>query len=71
MTLNVKLWVAVPREFVAFNVTRVTPAAVGEPVTAPVVELSERPEGKVPVTLKVGAGYPVAVTVKVLDTPTS
>jgi hypothetical protein len=46
------------------------PAAVGVPVTAPVVELSERPPGSAPeVTLKVGDGDPLAVYVCVYATP--
>ena len=44
--------------------------AAGVPDSAPVVELRATPLGRVPVSLKVGAGKPLAVTVKVPVVPT-
>ena len=41
----------------------------GVPLNTPVVEFRVTPEGSVPVSLKVGAGRPVAVTVKVPGWP--
>jgi hypothetical protein len=59
--------VAEPALFVAVNDTVVPPAgvaAVGVPVMAPVVLLSERPAGSVPLlTANVAAGEPEAVSV--------
>jgi hypothetical protein len=44
-------------------------APAGVPLSRP-PEVSVTPEGKVPVSLKVGAGEPVAVIVKLPATPT-
>ena len=42
----------------------------GVPLNTPVVELSVTPAGSAPVSLNVGAGKPVAVTVNVPFAPT-
>ncbi len=69
MTVRVKLWVAaVPTPLLAWivNVNGEPVLLVGVPVMAPVVVFREAQGGKVPAEmLKVGAGEPVAVTVKV------
>ena len=44
--------------------------AAGVPDSTPVVALSDTPLGRVPVSAKVGAGLPLAVTVKVPALPT-
>ena len=44
--------------------------AAGVPLSAPVVALSVTPLGSAPVSLKVGAGEPVAVTVNDPAVPT-
>lgn len=59
-----KFWVAVPATFVAVIVPVNSPEAVAVPVIAPAL-LSVSPVGKAPaVTENVGAGAPLAVTVK-------
>ena len=50
---------------VAVRVMANTPPCVGVPESTPVVLFRVTPVGSVPVSLKVGAGVPVAVTVKV------
>ena len=45
--------------------------APGVPDSTPVVALRVTPLGRVPVSVKVGAGLPVAVTVKVPAVPTA
>src|SRR5450756_770881 len=44
--------------------------AAGVPESTPVVELRVTPVGREPVSLKVGAGFPLAFTVKVPAVPT-
>jgi hypothetical protein len=64
-----KLCVAVPATFVAVMTPLNVPAALGVPLIAPPLA-SVRPVGSAPeVTLKVGAGEPLAVTVKLYATP--
>src|SRR5947207_8865651 len=61
----VKLWVAAPLEFVALMTPVKLPVAVGVPDSTPVVPFSVTPVGNAPdVTAKVGAGDPLAVTLK-------
>ena len=68
MTIE-KLCVAVPAVLVAVMTPANVPVALGEPVIAP-PELNVRPVGSAPlVTLKVGAGEPLDVTVKLYATP--
>ena len=73
-TFTVKLCVAaVPTLLLAVMVTMVSPpvAAAGVPEITPVVGSRPRPLGRVPVvTAKVGAGKPVAATVKLPAVPT-
>ena len=70
-TTRVNVWVAVPDAFVAFTVTMYVPPvpAAGVPESTPVVVLSVTPEGSAPVSEKIGAGKPIAVTVKVPAVP--
>ena len=71
-TLKVKLCVAAaPTPLLAVIVTMLTPPllAKGVPEMTPVVEFNCRPLGSVPL-VKVGAGKPVAVTVKLPEVPT-
>jgi hypothetical protein len=68
MTIE-KLCVALPPAFVAVMTPEKVPTALGVPVIAPPLA-SVRPVGSAPeVTLKVGAGEPLAVTVKLYATP--
>src|ERR1700683_830077 len=68
-TVRVKLWEAgVPTPLVAVMVMGKVPVAVGVPDSSPPV-LRVTPPGSGPVSEKVGAGLPVAVTVKLPDTP--
>ena len=72
-TLTVKLWVPVPAVLLAVMVTVVSPPvlAPGVPEITPEVGSSVRPLGRVPVvTAKVGAGKPLAATVKLPAVPT-
>src|SRR5439155_21204221 len=71
--VSVKLWFAVPTEFVAVNVIGYVPAvpAAGVPESTPVVALNVTPLGRPPVSLSVGVGFPVAVTVNDPDAPTT
>jgi hypothetical protein len=72
-TVSVKLWVALGRTpFCAVIVIGYVPPvlAPGVPARIPVAAVKVTPAGRVPVTLKVGAGVPVAVTVKVPAVPT-
>jgi hypothetical protein len=50
-------------------VTGNEPVWAGVPESTPVVLLSVTPEGRFPISLKVGAGVPVAITVKVPELP--
>jgi hypothetical protein len=63
-TVSVKLCFAVATLFAALNVIVYTPpvAAAGVPLNAPVPATNDTPFGSVPLSLNVGAGYPVAVT---------
>src|SRR5207245_3753352 len=66
-------WVALlPTPLAAVNVMGYVPPvpAAGVPLSTPVVALNVTPLGKVPVSLKVGVGKPVAVTVKLPAVPT-
>ena len=64
-----KLCVAVPDVFVAVITPLNVPVALGVPVMVPPLA-NVRPVGSAPVvTLKVGAGEPLAVTVKLYATP--
>src|SRR5215472_5970357 len=72
-TVNVKFCVALlPTPLLAVNVMEyVLPVpAAGVPLRTPVVVLNVTPVGSAPVSLNVGAGNPVAVTVKVPAVPT-
>src|SRR5580704_228450 len=63
-TVRVKLWVADgATPLLAVMVIGNDPLWVGVPARIP-AEVSVTPVGRVPVSLKVGAGVPVAVTVK-------
>ena len=69
VTVKVNAWVAVPYLFLAVRVSGYTPAAaflgVPEMVAVPsLVSVNRRPEGSRPALVIVGAGPPVAVTVK-------
>ena len=67
MTIE-KPWVALPPAFVAVMTPAKVPTALGVPLIAPPLA-SVRPVGSAPeVTLKVGAGEPLAVTVKLYAT---
>jgi hypothetical protein len=70
-TVRVKDWVALePTPFVAVMVIGKRPVpAPGLPASTP-AEVSVTPEGRAPVSEKVGTGKPVAVTVKVSAEPT-
>ena len=72
LTVSVNGCVAVLTEFVAVKVMlNGKPVAdVGVPLRTPVAALKVRPAGRVPVSLNVGAGLPVAVTVKEPAPPT-
>src|SRR5260221_360588 len=68
LTVSVKLCVALaPTPLAAPSVSEYVPAVppAGVPERTPVAGFSVTPEGSAPVTEKVGAGKPVAVTVKV------
>ena len=66
-TVNVKLCTFAPTLLVAVMVMGYEPTvpSAGVPLSTPVVELSVTPLGSAPVSVKVGAGEPVAVTVNV------
>ncbi len=69
LTVRVKVWVAsVPIPLEAVRVIENTPDWVGVPArTPPAVRVT--PVGRAPVSLKVGAGEPVAVAVRVPALP--
>jgi hypothetical protein len=72
-TVSVKLCVAaVPTPLLAVNVMGYVPAvpAPGVPLRTAVPALNVTPVGNVPVSLRLGAGKPVAVTVNVPAAPT-
>ncbi len=72
LTVSVKLCVALaPTPLAALSVSAYVPAVppAGVPERTPVAGFSATPEGSAPVTEKVGAGNPVAVTVKVPALP--
>jgi hypothetical protein len=72
-TVSVKFWVAsAPTPLCAVNVMEYAPPlfAAGIPLRLPVAALNVTPGGSVPVSLSVGAGVPVAVTVNVPAVPT-
>jgi len=72
-TVSVKFWVAFePTPFAAvMTIAYVLPVpAAGVPLSTPVVVFKVTPDGKAPVSLNIGAGKPVAVTVKVPPVPT-
>ena len=74
MTVRVKLCAALlPATLVAVNVREYIPAvpAAGVPESTPLVVLKVTPPGSTPLSMKVGAGDPVAVTVNVPATPTT
>ena len=61
LIVMLKFWVALPAVFSAFTVPVKVPVAVGVPVIAPAL-LKVSPVGNAPaLTLKVGAGEPLAV----------
>jgi hypothetical protein len=71
--VSVKLWLAGrPTPFAAVKVTAYVPPepAAGVPLNTPVDALKVTPAGKVPDSLRVSAGNPLAVTVKLLALPT-
>ena len=72
-TVSVNVWVAlglVPLAAVMVIAKLPPVPAAGVPESTPLVELRVTPFGSVPDSLKVGAGLPVAVTVKVPADPT-
>jgi hypothetical protein len=69
-TVRVKDWLAVPAVFVAVKLMLKTPATEGVPLNTPVATLNDTPAGKAPLSVNVGAGEPVAVTVKDPAAPT-
>ena len=70
MIVSVKACCTLPAEFVAVAVSALTPAvpAAGVPLTTPVVPFNVKPEGKLG-SVNVGAGKPLAVSVKVQAVP--
>ena len=73
LTVNVKLCVAfVPTPFDAVKVIGYVPAVplAGVPLNTPVEAVNVTPEGSVPDSESVGAGYPVAVTANEPAVPT-
>ena len=69
VTVSVKLWVASgATPFDAVKVTGKVPGAVGVPDSTPPVKVT--PEGSAPDSEMVGAGFPLAVTVKLPAAPT-
>src|SRR5579872_1035194 len=71
-TVSVKPWVALaPTPFSAVKVIEYTPPvpAPGVPASTPVELLNVTPDGSDPVSVNVGAGSPVAVTLKVPGVP--
>ena len=71
-TVSVKLWVTVPTMLVAVMVSGNGPAAAGVParVAVPLPVASKvTPAGRAPVSVRVGAGVPVAVTGKLKAVP--
>ena len=71
--MSAKLWLAcVPTPLEAVKVNAEVPPvpAPGVPLSTPVEELNVSPVGNVPVSLKVSAGKPLAVTVKLPALPT-
>jgi hypothetical protein len=56
--------------FVAANVIGNAPLTVGVPLSTPVAVLNVTPAGRAPVSLRVGAGVPVAAIVNVPAVPT-
>jgi hypothetical protein len=74
LAMSVKLWVAfTPIPFSAVITIGYAPwvPVAGVPLSTPVVEFRVTPVGSAPVSLNVGAGKPVAVTVKVPSDPTA
>jgi hypothetical protein len=72
-TVSVKVCVAsAPIPLCAVKVREYVPAvpAAGVPASFPVAGVNVTPEGRVPLSASVGAGKPVAVTVKVPAAPT-
>src|SRR5271170_4500413 len=72
LTVNVKLWVLVPVLLVAVKVIGYVPPepAAGVPPRMPLALVKATPGGSVPLSLRAGAGKPVAITVKLLWLPT-
>lgn len=67
VTVSVKDWVTLPAELVAVMVMEKVPLVVGVParVAVPYPEsVKMTPVGRVPVSLRLGVGVPVVVTVK-------
>jgi hypothetical protein len=73
VTVMTKVWVAFPAALEAVRVRVKTPTKGGVParVAVPPWLVNVTPAGNVPDRLSVGAGYPVAVTVKVNGVPTA
>src|SRR5262245_66166377 len=73
LTVSVKFWVAFGgTPLAAVNVIGYVPPvpAAGVPESTPVPALNVTPEGNAPLSLSVGVGNPVLVTVKVPAVPT-
>jgi hypothetical protein len=71
-TVKVKLWLAFgATPFCAVIVIRYRPLTVGVPARIPVVALNVTPFGRVPLSVHVGAGVPVAVAVNDPAVPTT
>jgi len=71
-TVSVKLCIVLPELLVALKVSGYVPPvpAAGVPLRTPVAGANVTPVGNVPVSLNVGLGVPVAVTVNVPGVPT-
>ncbi len=71
-TVSVKLCIVLPELLVALKVIGYVPPvpAPGVPLRTPVAGVNVTPVGNVPVSLNVGLGVPVAVTVNVPGVPT-
>jgi hypothetical protein len=73
LTISEKLWTKLePTPLAAVKLMLYVPAVVvpGVPLSTPVEALNVTPLGKVPASLSVGGGKPVAVTVNVPASPT-
>lgn len=73
LVVRVKFWFAVPAEFVALKAIGNVPALVGVPPRTPppeVLAVNVTPPGRAPLSVTVGVGVPVVVTLKEPAVPT-